>query len=563
MIRSFQEHRTRFTRLLDGMWQFVTDAEQIGEKEQWAECFPLHNRTMAVPSCWNNELGLYDYEGAAWYRTNVGIRGKTNIRLLFHGVQGQADVYWNGEAIASHYGGFSPFEVVLPNVEEGSHALVVRADNTHNQQTIPLERVDWFHYGGISRAVELQEVTDVYIKKVKVEYSLDKSRENASIKAKVMLRSLASAPMEVPLELSLDGIVRYSETVTVPALAEWEHAVQFTEPNVRLWNVGKPELYIVYVTAGEDDWTDRIGFRTLEVSDGQVRINGEPVYLQGVNRHEEHPEWGFAFPGKLMLKDLDIIEKLGCNSIRGSHYPNSKLFMDLLDERGIAFWNEIPLWQYHPQHMSDPVVRTRAVAMLEEMIDRDMHHASTIFWSVNNECATDTEEGLDFNRMLVNRVRELDTSRLVTFATDRPLKDITLSLYDVIGINKYYGWYGGKVEGFAQFLEDYHAYAESQGVGNTPIIMGEFGGAGIFGDVGWEEERMFSEDYQAHILEKALHIFRNDPKVVGTYIWQFADVRSDTPRFRDRARGFNNKGIVNEYRKPKQAYRTVKGIYNS
>ncbi|MEX2104276.1 MAG: glycoside hydrolase family 2 TIM barrel-domain containing protein, partial [Bacilli bacterium] len=203
-----------------------------------------------------------------------------------------------------------------------------------------------------------------------------------------------------------------------------------------------------------------------------------------------------------------------------------------------------------------------ALSMLEEMVQRDWHHPSILMWSVNNECATDTKEGLDFNRLLVNRARELDHTRLVTFATDRPLTDLTLSLYDVIGINKYYGWYGGKVEGFAQFLEDYHEYAATQGAEDKPIIMSEFGGAGIFGDVGWEDERMFSEDYQAHILEESLRIFRSDPKIVGTYIWQFADIRSDTIRFRDRARGFNNKGILNEYRKPKQAFKTVRSIYS-
>lgn len=182
---------------------------------------------------------------------------------------------------------------------------------------------------------------------------------------------------------------------------------------------------------------------------------------------------------------------------------------------------------------------------------------------MNNECATETEEGFKFNKMLVEQVRSLDDSRLVTFATDRALSDVTLSLVDVIGINRYFGWYGGEVGGFELFLQQYEEYSKQMGSYGKPVIMAEFGGAGIFGDIGWEENRMFSEDYQARILESALNIFKKDKQISGTYIWQFADIRSDVPRFRDRARGFNNKGLVNEYRKPKLAYGSVKKIYRS
>lgn len=270
-------------------------------------------------------------------------------------------------------------------------------------------------------------------------------------------------------------------------------------------------LYTVRVLVGDDDQAERIGFRTVKVKDKQIMLNGKPLYLQGVNRHEEHPEWGFAFPLKLMGRDLDIIEDLSCNSIRGSHYPQSAYWLDLLDERGIVFWSEIPLWQYHAHHMTDPVIRERSLRMLEEMIEHNFHHPSVLF--------------------------------------------------DVIGINKYFGWYGGEVEGFAPFLEKYHDYAASVGAKDKPIILAEFGAAGLFGDVGWEERRLFSEDYQADVLQKALTIFRNDRSIVGTFVWQFADIRSDTRMFRDRARSFNNKGLVNEYRKPKLAYREVRRIY--
>ncbi|WP_426454735.1 glycoside hydrolase family 2 TIM barrel-domain containing protein [Paenibacillus sp. S-38] len=114
--------------------------------------------------------------------------------------------------------------------------------------------------------------------------------------------------------------------------------------DVRLWNVGRPELYTIRARTDADDKVDRIGFRRIETKDHRILINGSPVYLKGVTRHEEHPEWGFAFPPKLMQKDLDIIKELGSNSVRGSHYPQSPYWLDLLDEQGLIFWSEIPIW---------------------------------------------------------------------------------------------------------------------------------------------------------------------------------------------------------------------------
>lgn len=561
MIRAFQQHEIRNNRLLDGLWAFALDPENKGLAEGWMTDWPKHSRQIFVPGCWNNEIGLYDYEGIAWYRTTFTNQNQCHIRLVFEAVLGQADVYVDGMLVGSHYGGFTPFALVCPSLPAGEHSLVVRTDNTHTHQTIPLKRVDWFHYGGISRSVMIEQLPDVFIERLQVRY--DMQGDNALADITVSLRTLQGSPgLTVPLSLVLEGTEVYQADIHAALEGEVvDVRIRQTWPAVRRWDLGKPELYIVRARTDTDDLTDRIGFRTIRVADGCILLNDNPVYLQGVNRHEEHPEWGFAFPPKLMNKDLDIIQNLGCNSIRGSHYPQSRYWIDLLDERGIAYWSEIPLWQYSPSHMTDPVVRERAVTMLEEMVERDFNRPSVIIWSVHNEVDTHTTEGLEFTKLLVDRVRGLDTSRLVSLATDKPLSDLTLHLCDIIGINKYFGWYGGDVEEFKGFFDQFHAYAESVGAGNKPVIMSEFGGAGIFGDVNWEEKRMFSEDYQAHILERCLAIFRADPKVVGTFVWQFADIRSDTPQFRDRARGFNNKGIVNEYRKPKLAFRVVKESY--
>ncbi|MDQ1909822.1 glycoside hydrolase family 2 TIM barrel-domain containing protein [Paenibacillus sp. GD4] len=566
MIRTFPEHVIRSTKELSGPWDFITDPNNIGIQDGWFRQFPSPQLRVTVPSCWNNEMGFFEYEGVAWYRTELELAEAGPLKLIFHAVLGHADVYLDGEHLGYHYGGYTPFHFIVENAAAGKHELIVRTDSTLTKQTIPIDPVDWFHYGGIIRPVELQMLEKVFIDKLRVDYTLEGS--NAEVSFSLQLRSLDKEERKVPLSLTADREIIHQEEVLVPAGQTVAVSVKQQWSQVRLWNVGRSELYLIGAAIPGDDLYDRIGFRRIEVRDHQICINGEPVYLQGVNRHEEHPEWGFAFPPKLMRKDLDIILEMGCNSVRGSHYPQSKYWIDLLDEQGLVFWSEIPMWgALMPKEVTvDPLFQQRAHTMVDEMIERDFHHPCIVFWSVHNEIDTTCEEGLDISEKLVKLVRSKDSSRLVAYATMHPLKDIVMPLFDVIGINKYHGWYEGEVAGFRDMLEQFHARAEALGAGDRPVLMTEFGGAGIYGDTGWEP-RLFSEDYQAHIVTEALRIFREDPRIVGTYVWQFADVRGDLKSyksaFRDRARSFNNKGLVNEYRKPKQSFREVRAIYRS
>lgn len=564
MNRAFTDHVVRQCRNLDGLWDFAVDPEDKGEQEEWQRRFPENHGHMYVPACWNNELGLYDYRGAAWYRTRITVTEEQNLQVIFHAVLGFAQAYWDGEPVAGHFGGYTPFSFIVRNAVPGVHELVVRTDNRLGEDTIPYHVVDWFHYGGIIRPVELQVLPEVFIDGLKLDYS---QREDGAVETScsVTLRSLGAAA-SVPVALTLEGEASLSQTAEVPADGTAALVFRHTLPAPRLWDAGKPELYLIHAATPEDDLTDRTGFRFIRAAEGRIFLNGKEIRFQGVNRHEEHPEWGFAFPPKLMMKEIAILKELGCNAVRGSHYPQSPYWIDLLDENGLLYWSEIPIWGalMPVSAIGNPVVEERAGTMIGEMIRRDFHHPCVLFWSVHNEIDTRSQEALRLSQSLTGLVRELDQSRLVAYATMHPLDDIVMACFDVIGINYYHGWYNGKVEQFADMLQGFHKQAAALGCGDKPVLMTEFGGAGIHGDTGWEP-RLFSEDYQAEILACALRIFRGDPKVSGTFIWQFADIRgdlrSDRNFFRDRARSFNNKGLLNEYRKPKLAYRVVRDIY--
>lgn len=558
MNRLFQRHQKRKVVSLDGFWKFKTDPDKFGVKEEWFEKFPSEHQKLLVPGCWNNELGLYHYEGAAWYETEFETKSSC-FNLVFYGFTGQIDVYVDGKHQKGQYGGFAGFECLIEKAAPGTHKLTVLVDNTHNNMnTIPLSRVDWFHYGGLFRSVELMELNDVWIKDYKIDYVLDQDLQNANMHIDVTLQSLTGL-CKRKLSVYVNDQFLCSKTVSI----DTETAVKFRShklDNIRLWDTENPNLYLIRLEISDDDITERIGFRKVTVENGRLLLNNKEVVLKGVNRHEDHPDWGFALPLQLMKKDLDIIKNLGCNTIRGSHYPNAPVFLDLLDQEGILFWEEIPMWGFPETALEDPLTLERGLLMHELMIKRDFHHPAIILWGMHNEIDTRTQAAYDITKAFVAQVRSLDKTRPLTYATMYPIEDICLSLVDIISVNKYFGWYVGSVKQWEDFLQELKVKMKNEGLVGMPIIISEFGAGAIYGESTFEGPK-WTENFQEKYLEYTLNLFLQDRDVIGTYIWQYCDIRTARELELSRPRSFNNKGIVNEYRKPKLAYWKVKQIY--
>lgn len=561
MVRLFKRYNLRKSTILDGVWQFKTDPNNEGLAQKWYERFPEDNMGVVIPSCWNNELGLYDYEGQAWYKTIFSTTQK-NFNLHFYGVTGLCTVYVDGKQVGTHYGGFTGFEVLIKDLEVGQHTLVLAVDNTHDDlNTIPLAKVDWFHYGGITRSVELMDLGNVWIKDYRIDYKLSNALNNANLSFDVTLEGLKDEAYKRNLCIYIDENKVYSTTVEGKGLLKL-NVRDITLENLKLWDVDSPNLYNIRFEIEDDDIIDRIGFRDIKVENNKILLNGKEIYLKGVNRHEDHPEWGFSVPLKLMKKDIDIIKNLGCNTIRGSHYPNAPIFLDYLDQEGILFWEEIPMWGFPEAPLKNPLIMERGLLMHEEMVKRDLHHPSIIMWGMHNEIDTRTDAAYAITKAFSEKVRSLDTSRPLTFATMFPLEDICLPLVDIISINKYFGWYHDNLEGWATFLSDFKVKLTKEKLEHMAVIISEFGAGAIYGDRTFEGPK-WTENYQDKYLEYTLNLFHKDPIISGTYIWQFCDIRSSKELELGRPRSFNNKGILNEYRKPKMAYWTVQKIYKS
>ncbi|MGM9937917.1 MAG: sugar-binding domain-containing protein, partial [Candidatus Ornithomonoglobus sp.] len=166
MIRLFETHRIREARELDGMWDFKMDG--FDKKYQ-----------LPVPGCWEQHPDFLQHRGKGTYTRKVYIKQGGNIRLEFKGVSHTADVYFDGEKIAHHYNAFTPFSAVVKNVSAGEHEIKVEVDNTFGEHSALHIPNDYYTYGGITRPVALESVSDVYIKNVRFTPYLKNGRWNA------------------------------------------------------------------------------------------------------------------------------------------------------------------------------------------------------------------------------------------------------------------------------------------------------------------------------------------------------------------------------------------------
>ncbi|MBQ7386938.1 MAG: beta-glucuronidase [Clostridia bacterium] len=559
MSRMFLTHHKRAVSSLDGAWRFSTDPQRVGDSEAWQGGLRSFE-SVIVPSVWNTKLGLLDYEGVAWYEREFYTEGGT-LRFCFGAVMTKADVFLDGVKITSHYGGFCEFYAIVTNVSEGVHRLTVRVDNSFDSQSIPMTFVDWYHYGGITRSVSVERLSGLTILSNRMEYEL--SDDMTSAKARVALELYSDSDVTDTVCVELLG-KRLALSVTLSA---GECREVYTDPldlsGFELWSPECPKLYELKIASSSDDLYDRVGFRKVSVEDGKIKLNGKEIELLGVNRHEEHPDFGFAFPESAMRRDIDIAFDMGCNTLRGSHYPNSQTFVDMLDEVGMLFWSEIPIWGcgFSPASLADPVVLERGAEMHREMTKYYYNHPSIIIWGMHNEIPSNKPESVGMASSYYKLLKERGGNRIVTFASNHAMDDLCMEYCDIICLNQYEGWYGGSINTWDTFIDNFRIRRDELGYAHKPVVVSEFGAASVYGHRSFDTTR-WSEDYQAELIGHCLELFHADPMVVGMYIWQFTDMRTSLEAGLTRARGFNNKGVLNEHRNPKAAFFKAKELYH-
>lgn len=561
MIRTFDTHKVRKQRELTGrLWQFTPcQGEYAGRQYQ-----------VATPSCFESYPDFGGYRGEGIYKTTF--QGGGNLRFEFKGVSHTATVWLDGREIAKHYNAYTIFDVVLTNIPDGEHTLEIKADNRFSEESALHIPNDYMSYGGITRPVVLEQIADVYLKQVHVTPFFLNGVWSAEVEAVVANVSDAVQNCKVRADISRENVQE-----TVQGTAQWEEvelapgeqrtlARTLTFPDVEEWSMESPSLYYVNAVVEQngvpaDDLIDRFGFRQVGMEGKRILINGRAVRIKGFCRHEDHPQFGCALPFSAMAADLALIRHLGANSVRTSHYPNDEVFLDLCDEQGILVWEENHARGLSLENMQNPNFEPQAEQVIREMIPAHYNHPSIYIWGILNECASETEYGKECYAKQLSLIKELDQSRLHSFASCKFKTDICFGLPDVVSYNIYPQWYHDTPA--QEYLDDLYRWVQEETEGKgKPFLITEIGAGGIYGYRNPYHSK-WTEEYQADTLEKQVKAVLGYEDCCGVYIWQFCDVRISEEWFGTRPRTMNNKGIVDEYRRRKLSYDVVKGIFES
>ena len=384
-------------------WEFVFQwTDSFGRGEGVGQAVRLPHTVKELPlHCADSA----DYETVSGYRRRLAIPKESEgqrIFLQFDGAAHIATVYINGRELAAHRCGYTAFRVELTGHIRygGENLLAVKLDSTENPAVPPFGfLIDYLTYGGLYRDVWLDIRPQKLIDQLFV-YTPDLTHAHISCQAELndgdRLRFEIYAP---------DGSLASGGTA-----APGQTHLALAVPDARVWSTETPVLYRCRVTLTENgrdgDFAETaFGFRTAEFKADGFYLNGEKVFLRGLNRHQAYPYLGYAAPEALQREDARILKhELQCSAVRTSHYPQSRHFLDACDREGLLVFTEIPGWQ----HIGDDAWKEQAVQNVREMVTQYRNHPSVILWGVRvNESQDDDALYARTNAV----AHELDPSR--------------------------------------------------------------------------------------------------------------------------------------------------------
>ena len=497
---------------------------------------------VTLPHCWNaNEewiVGRRPRRGWATYRLDVVVppwAPDRDVRWRCGGFRGVGRAWVNGRRVGRFNADYLGFDLdVADALRPGANRLVVQTCNRHSRAILPgISDPDFHLYGGLGGDMQLAFLPPVRLCRCECRATADDERsgdvridlgffnsaaERATATAHIVVRdpdgqvAAEAAPVEVVLAPGMPSRREVRCSIAAP----------------RRWSPADPVLYSVEATLRRGAETlDRLawtfGVRSARFAPGQgFVLNGQPLVLRGVNRHENLPGFGFALPRALQAEDARRIRELGFNFVRLSHYPQSPAFLDACDRLGLLVYAELCSWK----SVAGGRWLRAAEAQLARMIRRDRHHPSIVLWGLGNE-------GRHRGAYLRLRAlaRELDPSRPTIYAENhayRARRQKTAGLTDVWGLN-----YEFEELDFARSAAPTGCVVVSE-CANLPYARRGHGAA---------------EAQQVALMRDAVRRAESaGPGVAGWTLWCFADYA--TPR---RQRWFRECGVVDGWRAGKLA----------
>ena len=562
------ENEIRQVKNLCGIWKFRKEERfQQGMDEKWYEK-PLKNVIeMPVPASYNDittDKSIRDHVGWVWYEREFAIPNDwmdKRMVLRFGSVTHHAFVYINGKEVTRHKGGFLPFEAELNGfVRVGMNRVTVAVSNMLDHTCLPFGLIqdadtdyfpvgekeqkyefDFFNYAGIHRPVKIYTTPECYVKDITIATDID--GEDGIVNYNILVEG-ATKKLTVTLQDEEGNVVARSHALEGKLVVEQAH----------FWDVRAAYLYQLDIQTDEDHYTLPIGIRTVEVTEKQILLNGKPVYLKGFGKHEDSDIKGKGLDEALNVRDFELLKWIGANSFRTSHYPYSEEIMQMADRQGFLIIDEAPgvgmhFWDgttiFQPGYADEETLQHHK-DVLTELYHRDKNHPCVIMWSVANEPYLKKGNAMEYFTSVIEHMRKLDTTRLITSVTCHSFDEVA-KLLDVICVNRYYSWYEELNNLnciYPRLTKEFQRWHDAY---NRPLMITEYGADTIAG-LHKLPEVIFSEEYQIEYYKENNRALDACDFVVGEHLWAFADFMTS---FGLRRFDGNKKGIFTRQRQPK------------
>ena len=515
---------------------------------------PEKSEIVDLPHTWYSNDDYY--RGMAKYSKKLLINDNwKNVFIDVEAADQHAYVFVDNVLLTEHKGGYSAFRCQIPEeIYKGKKELEVSiyVTNALDETISPLVG-DFTIFGGLYRGVNiLYTEHDSYFDPCY--YGTDGVIVRTSLNEDYGLVDI-ELHTKTKQEDRLETIIKAADgTIIYSYVCEIREHIQAQIKNPILWNGKKnPYLYTVITrlySGGElvDEKITKTGFRRVEIdSNNGLFLNNEHIRINGVSKHQDVGEKYSAVVNDDILNDFSLIDEIGANSIRLSHYQHSSFTYECADNKGYLIWAEIPMLKM----TQNEELLDNAREQLKELILQNIHHPSIYCWGIQNEIGMFRDAPYMYEELIKSKelVKSLDSQRLVSAANlyTVKFKSKLNETTDMIGYNVYFGWYYGKMQDYSKYLDKFHEARP-----NLAIGMSEYG---VDCNIGLHSSnpqvKDYSEEYQALYHENVYKIFETKPYLWGSYVWNMFDF-SSAIRQEGGLDKVNGKGLVTADRKIKK-----------
>mgnify|MGYP002640146277 CR=1 FL=1 len=362
------------------------------------------------------------------------------IILHFDGVKSAFFVWVNGSKVGYSQGSMTPAEFNISKyLQPGTNSISVQVFRWSDAAYI--EDQDFWRLSGIYRDVYLMQVPDTHIRHFKAIAGLENDYRDGRLLVTTNLNNVTSKNGTVALETKLydkrKNLVASIPSIDVTIAARSEEVVEqeVVVPEINSWTAETPNLYTLVLSVSDDNGeiiehiSTRVGFRSVELVDGQMLVNGKPIIIKGVNRHEHDPITGRTVSDESMIADIKLMKQFNINAVRTSHYPNHPRWYELCDEYGLYLYDEANLEShaFWSKFTLDPIWENAFLERAQRMVLRDVNHPSIIVWSLGNEAGYGPNHDV-----MAEWIRAYDPSRLIHYEGKEPGYGPLPNHYDII-----------------------------------------------------------------------------------------------------------------------------------